>query len=126
MAKFSRKTKVTILGAQPVVLIAGLLSFACFAGLGYLWQVKQLHALGRQIKTSELKLEEVQNRKEGLQRGYAAMCSPRELEERIRFMKLGLVAPNPDTIVRLSDTPPPQMNIEGGNVLAGSTFNEQP
>lgn len=127
MGKLSRKTKIKILGARPVLAMSAILGFGCVAGLGYVWQIKQIHSLGREIKAAELRLEDLRRRKDGLLRGYAAMCSPRELEERIKFMKLGLEAPSPDSIVRLSDPPiAPQPQDQAATSLAGTLWRPNP
>jgi hypothetical protein len=120
MGKFSRKTKIKILGARPVLAISVMFALGCVAGLGYLWQIKQIYALGVEIKASELRFDEVRQRKLDLEQAYAVRCSRRELTEKIRSMKLGLEAPSPDTLVRLSEPPLVEAPKDGASVLARS------
>ncbi|MEK7683815.1 MAG: hypothetical protein AAB466_00165 [Verrucomicrobiota bacterium] len=73
------------------------------SALGYVYQKSEIYKLGQQIKQSEIRLEELRRHNDALQRALASLCSPRELNERIQKMNLGLAAPRPEQIVRLPD-----------------------
>lgn len=79
--------------------------FVVAAGSGYIWNKSQIHTLGTQIRQYEIRLEEAKRRRMALDRAYAAMCSPTDLDARVKRMKLELGPPQPDQIVRLYETP---------------------
>jgi hypothetical protein len=101
-------------------IITGL-SLFCLASLGFLWQKRQIHLLGREIRKLEIEYEAVRKRNEALRRTYAAMCSPGELDARARKMNLGLVVPQPEQIVRMVE-PVPQ--TDQPKVMAASPGSE--
>ena len=80
---------------------------ACFfvvaAGAGFLWNKTQIHSLGEQIRGYESRLDQAKRHRMTLERTYAAMCSPADLEDRVRRMRLDLRPPQPDQIVRLPE-----------------------
>lgn len=82
------------------IMVCGAL---CLAGIGYLWAKTQLWNLSREVKTLETRLDELKRTNDVLQQSYAAMGTPAKLEESIRRLRLGLVAPQPDQIVRLTE-----------------------
>lgn len=88
----------------------------CLAGLGYVWEKRQIHVLGREIKKHETDLDKLRRENEARRRNYAAMCSPAELDARARKMNLGLSVPQPEQIVRMTE-PVPQP-APGGKVFA--------
>jgi hypothetical protein len=121
-----RKTQRRIgLDLQPRTMtrIVIWLVFVSLAGLGYVWQKKEIHALGRDIRLREARLEELKRSNANLQRAFAAMCSPVELEARMRRMNLGLAAPLPDQIVRMPE-PPPLRNTQQARVVAERNTNQ--
>jgi hypothetical protein len=73
------------------------------SGVGYVWQKDQISQLGQQIKKRELRLGELGNQNEKLRKQLAAMRSPRSLESRIQELGLGLVAPQPAQVWRLTE-----------------------
>lgn len=101
--------------------------FVCLtlAGLGYLWQKKQIHILGREMRLMEVQLEEYRRANANMQRAYSAMCSPAELDARVRRMNLGLSAPLPDQIVRLPE-PLPHRSVQQARVVAENKINGPP
>ena len=93
----------------------------CLAGLGYVWEKRQIHVLGREIKKLETDLEQLKKDNEARRRTYAAMCSPAELDARARKMNLCLSVPHPDQIVKMLE---PVMQPQGSKVFAASDPNE--
>lgn len=83
--------------AWIVVLAAGI----CLILLGYLREKNRVHEFGREIKKLENDLEAARKHHDGLRRRYAGMCSPAELDQRVRQMNLGLGAPQPEQIIRM-------------------------
>lgn len=75
----------------------------CLAGLGFLWEKRQIHVLGREIKKLETDLDKLRRENEARRRTYASMCSPGELDARARKMNLGLSVPQPEQIVRMTE-----------------------
>ena len=74
------------------------------SGLGYVWLKDQISRLGRQIKQSELRLDELQYQSDKLRKQLGAMRSPLFLERRIQELGLGL-APAPPAQVWLLAEP---------------------
>lgn len=74
-------------------------------GVGYVWQKNQIHDLGREIKTRELRLAELQRQNRIRADQLAALVSPPALDARVKRLNLGLVQPPLSQIVRLVETP---------------------
>src|SRR2546421_1920778 len=95
--------------AGPPTMGLVFVGMACFfiaaAGAGFLWNKSQIHTLGEQIRGYEVRLESAKRHRLTLERTYAAMCSPADLEQRVRSMRLELGPPQPDQIVRLPEIP---------------------
>ncbi len=89
------------------------------SALGYVYQKNEIYKLGQRIKQSEIRLEELRRHNEALQRASASLSSPRELDARIQKMNLGLAAPQPEQIIRLSDGPAASEVGPGRRLLAG-------
>jgi hypothetical protein len=94
----------------------------CLAGIGYIWAKTQVWGLSREMKALETRRDELKRANNTLERTYAAMCTPRELDARAKLLNLGLVAPQPDQFVRLPEpvplvqrTEPTKMFAAGGN-----------
>ena len=73
------------------------------AGVGYVWQKDQIYQLGRQIKQREVRLRDLGDQNEKLQKQLGTMRSPGLLETRIKELNLGLVQPDPTQIWRLPE-----------------------
>ena len=93
---------------KPKTVITSIVVCAAIslAGIGYVWAKTQVWGLGKQIKTLELRRDELKRANEGLQRTYAAMCTHERLAARVRELQLGLVAPTPSQMVRLPEPVP--------------------
>lgn len=102
----SRKTKSNPLSGGTIMRIVLGSAFVCLVGVGYLWQKREIHILGREIKGLEVQLDKLEKGNAALSRAYATMCSPAELDARVKRMGLGLQAPQPDQIVRLPEPVP--------------------
>ena len=96
-----RRSRSTALQPKTVFTSIMVCAAICLAGIGYVWAKTQVLSLGRDIKTRELRLEELRRDNDILQRSYAAMCSHEKLNARVRELNLGLVSPLPSQIVRL-------------------------
>jgi hypothetical protein len=97
-----RRNKINAI--KPKSLFASLMicTAVCLAGIGYVWAKSQNWGLSEKIKELETRLEVLRRDNAALQRGYAAMCSPSNLDARVRELELGLAAPLPSQIIRLS------------------------
>ena len=73
------------------------------SGIGYVWQKDQILQLGKQIKRRELQVTALADQIEKLRKQLGTMRSPRYLEKRIQELGLGLVAPQPAQVWRLSE-----------------------
>jgi hypothetical protein len=75
------------------------------SGVGYVWQKNQLYQLGVQIKRREVELGKSEAENEKLQKQLATMRGPKLLEMRIKELNLGLSAPLPQQVWRLTEPP---------------------
>ncbi len=85
------------------------------AGLGFLWLKGQRDERGREIVKKEARLLELISYRERLENHLAELRSPRALDERARELRLGLVPPQPDQIMRLSEN----VSVSAGPVAPG-------
>ncbi len=74
------------------------------SGVGYVWQKNQIHQLGEQITRSEKRLQELVQQNKLRANNLAQLRSPAALDVRVRQLNLGLVMPNPQQILILSET----------------------
>lgn len=71
------------------------------AGVGYVWQKNQLLALGEQMKKKENRSAELELENFGRRDRLHTLRSVDYLEERIKYLRLGLAAPHPGQVVTL-------------------------
>lgn len=100
------RRKSAPLKPQTVVISICLCAAVCLAGMGYVWAKTQVWGLGRDIKRLENRRDELRRVNDSLQRTYAAMCTPRELDARAKRLNLGLITPQPDQLVRMVEPTP--------------------
>ena len=100
------RRKSARLKPRNVVLSIFTCCAVCLAGIGYVWAKTQVWGLSRDIKKLETRLDELKRTNDALQRTYAAMCTPRELDARVKRLNLGLSVPRPDQILRLPEPVP--------------------
>jgi hypothetical protein len=91
---------------KTVVLSILVCSAVCLAGIGYVWAKTQIWTLSREIKTLETRRDELKRANDSLSRTYAAMCTPGELDARVKRLNLGLVTPQPGQFIRLVEPTP--------------------
>ena len=105
---------------KPGTIIAAIVVCAavCLAGIGYIWAKTQVWTLGREIKALENRRDELRRANDALSRTYAAMCTSRELELRLKHYNLGLVMPRPDQIVTMTEPTPIQHDGPESKVYA--------
>jgi hypothetical protein len=111
----ARNRKNETAGVRFGPAIKAFLLCLCIAGsgIGYVWQKNQIYSLGKEIKARETKLLELKrlNKLRGDQ--LAQMRSPRVIDARVKELRLGLVPPQPDQVVRMVELP-----METGQVAA--------
>ena len=73
------------------------------AGLGYVWQKNLVFELAQQRSAREVTLRHWRDANDKLRWDYQQMLRPKALEERVRELKLGLVAPAPGQLLRLPE-----------------------
>jgi cell division protein FtsL len=81
--------------------ICGIIALA---GIGYVWAKTEVYSLAREVKSLEIKLDELHRTNEALKQQFAVKCTQGELQRQAR--SLGLAAPTPDQIVKLQDPVP--------------------
>jgi hypothetical protein len=96
-----RRNRTSALKPKTVVTSIVICAAVCLAGIGYVWAKSQVWTLSGDIKKLEVQLDDLRRDNDGLQRKYATMCSPSNLDARVRELNLGLSAPLPSQIIRL-------------------------
>jgi len=104
MAK-NRKYQSAVIRFGPALKAFLLCLMIGGAGVGYVWQKNQIYQLGQQIRKRELRLGDLEEQNEKLKKQLAMMRSPQFLEMRIKELNLGLTAPQPSQVWRLSEPP---------------------
>lgn len=116
------KRRVHKLSAKAMTLTVVGCAGVCLAAVGYLHQKTIIDGLGKEIKGLEQRLDKLHTENQALERTYATMCSPRELDLRVRQMNLGLAAPSAEQIVRL---PEPGTAWNGRRAVAQAPTEER-
>src|SRR5260370_39416948 len=85
------------------------------SGIGYVWQKNQIYQLGQQIKKREVRIAELEEQNEKLNRQLGTMRNPNFLERRIKELDLRLVQPQPSQVWRVDGAArdPPSDGAEG-------------
>jgi hypothetical protein len=91
------------------------------SGVGYVWQKDQITRLAQQMKAREIRLKRLADDNENLRKQLATMRSPRFLELKIKELNLGLEAPQPAQIWRLSEPAAGVPKPDGERPYAGQT-----
>jgi hypothetical protein len=100
----NRKHQTAAVRFGPALKALSLCLFLGGAGVGYVWQKEQINTLSERLKRSEIRYSQLRAQNERLAGVLDGMQTLHALEARIKQMDLGLVAPEPDQIVRLVDT----------------------
>ena len=93
--RFGPAIKATLL----VVLFGG-------SAVGYVWQKNQIHAMGRQLKTMEVRRDRLHAENRLMNQQLLMLRSPVYLERRVKELNLGLSMPVQSQMLRLVETPP--------------------
>ncbi len=101
----NRKNQSAAVRFAPALKALMLCLFIGGSGVGYVWYKNQVAVLGRQIKEREIRLTELQRQNRKSRAQYDALCSPLMLEQKVKQLNLGLVAPPVSQIVRLIEAP---------------------
>jgi hypothetical protein len=112
------RRKSARLKPKTILLSIVICGAVCLAGIGYVWAKTQVWDLSREIKRLETRRDELKRANDGLQRTYAAMCTPRELDARVKRLNLGLYAPQPDQIVRIPEPAPVALQRDQARMYA--------
>jgi hypothetical protein len=89
----------------PVLSAVALCALFAGMGLGYVWYKNQIDVLGHQIRDRELRLAELQRQNKTRRDQLAIMCSPSQLDARVKQLKLGLGPTELSQVIRLIDAP---------------------
>lgn len=92
-----------VIGAAWIIRAVLVCLFIGGSCAGYLWQKRQVHQLGQQIRVLERELESLEKGTEGLRQRYAVLASPRELDRQVEQFGLDLRSPAPEQILRLRE-----------------------
>ncbi len=111
----NRKHQTAAVRFGPALKALSLCLFLGGSGVGYVFQKEQINTLGDRLRQVERRFDQVRGQNERLARVLATLQSPAEIEARIKKIDLGLVAPQPDQIVRLVDSfPGPDAAVTAG------------
>ena len=99
----NRKNLPAAIRFGPVVKALLLCLVIGGAAVGYVWQKTQIYELGKQIRSRETRLTEMQDTNKKLRDQLAMLRSPARLEQRARELNLGLGQPLPANIWRLTE-----------------------
>lgn len=114
----SRKHRLTAASASSVMkmgLVSLLLGTACLA---YLWQKNQISILAQEKKHGETRLEELLRLNKARSDHLAYLRLPWVLESRVKELNLGLVAPQPEQILRIVELSGPGVTNHDAPVVA--------
>lgn len=101
----TRRSRGTIrLGSLVAAIL--VFGFFCAAGIGYVWHRNRNEQIGRQIQDQAAHLEQLRMQNQYLDRQLEELRSPRALEAAVRRFNLGLVMPQPEQILRITEEPP--------------------
>ncbi len=95
----------------PGVHIGAALRVFCFCvfigavSVGYLYQKNQLETLGREIRAKEKELDRLKKLNELNRDKLARMQTHRYLDMKVKQLRLGLVEPREEQILRLEEAP---------------------
>jgi hypothetical protein len=73
------------------------------SGIGYVWQKNQIYELGQQIRKREQRLQALERQTDTLRQQLATLRMPHAIEQRIKLLNLGLVAPAPGQVWQLPE-----------------------
>jgi hypothetical protein len=99
----NRKTQSAAIRFGPALKAFLLCLMIGGSGVGYVWQKDQIARLGQQIKSREATLSALEAQNEKLRKQLLLMRSPRFLETRNKDLNLGLSAPQPAQIWRMTE-----------------------
>jgi len=91
---------VRFVPAVKAVLLCSLIGSSC---VGYVLQKNRIYELGQQIGARQQKLERIKKENQLLADRLASMQLPQRLAERVRELKLGLVPPQPNQMVWITE-----------------------
>ncbi len=104
----NRKNQSGVRFGSAILALVLCLSLGA-AGLGFVWQKRQIQELGLEIRQLENDFEKVRLDNKQAADHLAYLTSPRNLELRVRELDLGLVQPHPSQVLRLWEQPYIQM-----------------
>ncbi len=91
---------VRFVPALKAVLLCSLIGGSC---VGYVVQKNRIYELGQQIGARQQKLEKIKKENQLLADRLASMQLPQRLAERVRELKLGLMPPQPNQMVWITE-----------------------
>jgi hypothetical protein len=89
----------------PALTAVVLCSFFVALGVGFVWYKDQIDLLGHQVKEREVRLADLQRYNKIRSERLATLCSTKELDERVKTLKLNLAPPTFSQVIRLVETP---------------------
>ncbi len=87
-----------------LVLAMGLCVFFSGAGVGYVWHRNRNDRITAHIREERVRLQELRSQNEYADRQLESLRSFRVLEQAVERWNLGLVMPQPDQILRITET----------------------
>jgi hypothetical protein len=107
------------LRVAPVLATVSLCALFAGLGVGYVWYKDQISILGHQIKDREQILAKLQRENKTRREQLETLCSPKNLDESVKKLNLGLGPTALSQVIRLVDAqdfeqaaqppPPPEL-----------------
>ena len=119
----NRRNESAAVRFGPLVKVFLLCAFIGGSGVGYVWQKNQIYELGRVIKQCELKLDELKRQNTQRANTLAHLRSPAALDQRVKELRLNLIAPSRSQILHLPEwAPAPANQSPPAGPTSGASF----
>ena len=99
----NRKRESVVIRFGAVLQVVMFFLFVGGAGLGYVWQKKQIRQLGYLRQQKEQELKQLNETLWGLNSTRQKLMSSRHLQEAIRKYQLNLVPPRPEDVITITN-----------------------
>jgi cell division protein FtsB len=117
MAK-NRKNQAAAIRFGPALKASFFILLIGGSAVGYVWQKSQIDQLGLQIAGREKQISQFKVNNQKLKTLVADLQSPVSLDQRVKFLNLGLAPASPTQVVRLNDAAPAVENNSVPRVFA--------
>lgn len=118
----NRKSHSAVLRFAPALKSCLFCLFIAGSAIGFVGLKNQLQVLAGQYRDLEIQLVKLRRDNSMRARIVDSLQTPSELELRIKQMNLGMIAPQPEQIVRLMERTAPVLGIGTNRLYANQTI----